>query len=748
MLATFSVTSTDDLPVNNPGDAPGTLRQAIFDANALMGIDDIVFDLAPGAAITLDEGHLTVTESVNILGPGAANLIIDASGNDSTPDENEGNGSRIIEFSLAAANEATIVGLTLTGGDEFLDGGAISLIGSLTISDCVLIDNASNRGGAIFVAAGSVLDILDTLIEGNNAFSAGGGIFAEHDTETLISESQIIDNEAGNETYSGDQFGGGIAVIATPEMSTTNLTLQRTLVSNNRTPHGVGGGIAYYNLGSGNFIIRESRIFSNLADDGSRWSTNEPPDPSIGPGGGGVYALTLGSVLISDSTIDNNIAYGRGGGLDLLDSMATIINTTISANQSMEGGGVSASNALIKHSTITANRAGIRPEVMLSEPFTTGGGGLHVGGFLEGGTAGTVLDHTIIAGNFHEWDSGNEWLRTFPFDGYVSPDVGYVNGSPGEDVSLPANYTIIGTTAGALSQPQGGGILVLTGTGNQTNVDPLLGPLADNGGFRLPDSATIPTHALLEGSPAIDRGDPSFTVPPPATDPEFDERGTPFVRVFDAILALEADIDIGAFEFQSIDEPCPPGDYNDDGTVDAADYVMWRKLTPNVSGSDLANDLTPESVGTDDYDTWVVHFGEVCVEEAHVVQVTSEEAAIGSALLFAPENGRQVEREKVNFEQAHRATLRVIDGRVELPASQLSSRSTSLRIPAVSSIDAYYSRLRDLLIGTSRSFDASDDDLQEFNLAEPSASDDDPTDAAFEGLEDDHSTDMTGIIPA
>ena len=32
------------------------------------------------------------------------------------------------------------------------------------------------------------------------------------------------------------------------------------------------------------------------------------------------------------------------------------------------------------------------------------------------------------------------------------------------------------------------------------------GPLADNGGFKLPDGSTILTHALINGSPAINAG--------------------------------------------------------------------------------------------------------------------------------------------------------------------------------------------------------------------------------------------------
>jgi autotransporter-associated beta strand protein len=53
----------------------------------------------------------------------------------------------------------------------------------------------------------------------------------------------------------------------------------------------------------------------------------------------------------------------------------------------------------------------------------------------------------------------------------------------------------------------------------------------------------------------------------------------------------------------------PPlwGDYNDDGSVDAGDYVVWRN---NLGGeSALPNDDTP-GVGTDDYERWRAHFGE------------------------------------------------------------------------------------------------------------------------------------------
>jgi hypothetical protein len=57
----------------------------------------------------------------------------------------------------------------------------------------------------------------------------------------------------------------------------------------------------------------------------------------------------------------------------------------------------------------------------------------------------------------------------------------------------------------------------LGGANDLPGVDPLLGPLASNGG-------TTQTHALLAGSPAINRGDLN-AVAGVGGVPEFDQRG-------------------------------------------------------------------------------------------------------------------------------------------------------------------------------------------------------------------------------
>lgn len=62
-----------------------------------------------------------------------------------------------------------------------------------------------------------------------------------------------------------------------------------------------------------------------------------------------------------------------------------------------------------------------------------------------------------------------------------------------------------------------------------------------------------------------------------------------------------------------IDSPFPtqdfvPGDYNEDGTVDAADYAVFRDNLGADEGT-LPNDIDGGTIGTAQYDTWAANFG-------------------------------------------------------------------------------------------------------------------------------------------
>jgi hypothetical protein len=69
-------------------------------------------------------------------------------------------------------------------------------------------------------------------------------------------------------------------------------------------------------------------------------------------------------------------------------------------------------------------------------------------------------------------------------------------------------------------------------------------------------------------------------------------------------------IDIGAFELQTVTTPESPGDYNGNHSVDAADYVIWRKTrdtdVPQYSGADGNGSSRVDDA---DYDVWRGNFG-------------------------------------------------------------------------------------------------------------------------------------------
>ncbi len=78
--------------------------------------------------------------------------------------------------------------------------------------------------------------------------------------------------------------------------------------------------------------------------------------------------------------------------------------------------------------------------------------------------------------------------------------------------------------------------------------------------------------------------------------------------------------------------PDPPGDYNDDGIVNLADYTVWRDNVGAPAGT-LPNDPTGAAIGTEQYDIWKANFGEVGVASASIVAPVPEPSALGLALV-------------------------------------------------------------------------------------------------------------------
>lgn len=259
-----------------------SLREAIGLANADPGSDLIRFDpdlfaSGPGTII-LTMGALVVSTSLSIEGPGAELLSIDASGNDPTPDMNNGDGTRVFEVT----NNVSISGLTLTGGDAAAGGGAIRNAGELSLSECIITSNAANGGGGIENRFGGTLTLADSTVSGNFAVPAmsanGGGIYS---SGTLSVVRSIISGNSAR-TGAGIHIADGSATVS-----------DSTIWNNTATFFGAGVRVL-----QGSMVITNTTISGNSA---------------LNDRAGGIYSS--GSLTLINSTITGNTASHRAAGI-------------------------------------------------------------------------------------------------------------------------------------------------------------------------------------------------------------------------------------------------------------------------------------------------------------------------------------------------------------------------------------------------------------------------------------------------
>jgi CSLREA domain-containing protein len=183
---------------------------------------------------------------------------------------------------------------------------------------------------------------------------------------------------------------------------------------------------------------------------------------AAGTSGGGILN-TAGVLNLSDSTVANNSASSFGGGIESSPgAISNLVNTTVSGNSANgDGGGIDNTGATttLLNATITGNTTDAE-----GNGFGQGGG---VGQF--GGT--TTMHDTLVAGNV---DRGGQ-----------SPDCTQATGT-----LVSQGQMLIQNLAGCA---------YTAALGDITGVDAKLGPLAEYGGPTL-------THALLAGSPALNKG--------------------------------------------------------------------------------------------------------------------------------------------------------------------------------------------------------------------------------------------------
>lgn len=388
---------------------------------------------------------------------------------------------------LAAARPARAADVTLTqctepefdaalaaaagGGSIFFscDGPAtISFQATKVIASAVqisgdeLITLSGGAGRVFMVEAGGRLGLDGLAITGGRAAAARGGAIFNRGTLTL-------DNVA----FIGNSADSGGAIFTTGVVTAT----ASTFIGNSAAAD--GGAIAIDPAGSA--TISTSAFRGNAAGGaggaitsaGRLWLETSALRGNEA-GLGGALAITAGSPFVRTTVIDANRARQSGGGLYNRAAL-TLDKVTLSANSAAADGGGAWNGGTLDALNITAsgNRA-------------AQGGGIANGGALSLNNA-TLAANSARGGGLLNAPAGTARLANTLLAGNSDP------AAQSPDCAGP----IASQGANLIQNPAGCGIT--TAADDIVGADPLLGPLADNGG-------ATPTHALLVASPAIDAG--------------------------------------------------------------------------------------------------------------------------------------------------------------------------------------------------------------------------------------------------
>lgn len=464
---------------DNPGDGLCSLIEAINAANT----DSVYNECSAGSGDDLivlpgNESFRLYSVNNSTDGPNGLPVIADnlsISGNGSTIYRGCAGFCVLPEFRLfyvSSGVDLTLDQITLLYGDaDSLSTGAAG---------------TTNGGALLSKGGGSVVTIKNSTVSNNKADCGGGLAFMEDGAgkTTAIIENCTITNNVTYDT-SKLEYGGGIWVHE------SNLTMTGTTVSDN-TSKSSGGGIAIQKVAGGDggiITISNSTITQNRAT----------------ARGGGIFCtsgvsatiITQPTVSITDSVIDNNIAVNDAyGGIGLESSNLIAERSSISGNTAGtlgtgidggigaaigHGGGSSTrppNTVQLRNCTISGNVSN-RQESALNSPGSA---------IFSMGYVNFSLYNTTVTNNGTVPDSTNYKSAVYIVNAIDVRNT--IIAGNRSDADCHNNTTFSSNISNFFGDSSCDG----TADG-----DPRLGPLQDNGG-------KSKTHALLSGSAAIDAG--------------------------------------------------------------------------------------------------------------------------------------------------------------------------------------------------------------------------------------------------
>ena len=367
----------------------------------------------------------------------------------------------------------------------------------------VNVEPFNRRGGAIFVGAH-----VDLTVGGSSILSSegqfGGGILVMKQGAATISDSRVDGNSA--EIQGGGIYNEGVVRIIESDLS------------NNSAATATGGGI--YNDGLS--TLRRSTLTGNSASFGGGIYNNDTIDVndstivgnSSSNGGGGIN--NSGALIVSNSTISENVSIAGAGGGIYSDGTAEVRSSAFLENSADSGGGVFSDGTSTFVNTTFANNQSI-----------SSGGGIHNG--LSGTT---TITNSTFSGNSSPASKGGGIFNT----GNLIVANSIIANSPTGGNCINSNATI--STSHTLFSSSGANACDQTAAnGNLLNFNPLLEPLTTDPGipayFPLQtELIVLPPNPPHPASPAINTGEA-------ASCSHIDQRG---------YLRIDSMCDMGAYE--------------------------------------------------------------------------------------------------------------------------------------------------------------------------------------------------------
>ena len=188
-----------------------TITNCIVSGNAFFGLENHTFDLPPRNDPALDDGLVTIDNSIvsGNSGPGVYNqgnmTILNSMLTDNSAQGDFGGGIRNGSFK-AVGSAVSIINSTISGNSAQGGGGISNEYGLVSIVNSTISGNsAADGGGAVFNYAGA-LQIANSTISGNSAGS-GGGVYNVPDqfgAATIETGNTIFDAGASGENVFND----------------------------------------------------------------------------------------------------------------------------------------------------------------------------------------------------------------------------------------------------------------------------------------------------------------------------------------------------------------------------------------------------------------------------------------------------------------------------------------------------------------------------------------------------------------